>query len=87
MAAMEKHIERFFGPCDAVLHEPFSRGIHVDAGGRDYPYEGDGYDYVALFEALKAAGYEGRVSIEAGCKDFAVDSKKAFAVLDAARKA
>lgn len=30
MAAMEKHIERFFGPCDAVLHEPFSRGIHVD---------------------------------------------------------
>ena len=38
-------------------------------------------------EALKAAGYEGRVSIEAGCKDFAVDSRKAFAVLDAARKA
>lgn len=66
------------------IHVSHSMG---DAGGRDYPYEGDGCDYVALFEALRAAGYEGRVSIEAGCKDFAVDSKKAYAVLDAARKA
>jgi len=30
MEAIEAHIEKYFGECDAVLHEPFSRGVHVD---------------------------------------------------------
>lgn len=28
--AVEEHIDRYFGECDAVLHELFSRGVHVD---------------------------------------------------------
>lgn len=81
-------------------HEPFSaltqagrllRHVHIshsmgDEGGRDYPAPGDDNDYDVIFEALKAGGYEGRVSIEAGCKDMAIDGAKAFEVLDALRK-
>ena len=80
-------------------HEPYSalaqagkrlRHVHVSHTlgvdqGRIWPAPDDGEDYVSLFKALKAAGYEGRVSIEAGCNDVTEDGKKAFAVLDAAR--
>lgn len=54
-------------------------------GGRDFPYEGDGNDHQALFGALHAADYQGRVSIEAGCKDFMADGAKAFALLNSLR--
>ena len=57
-----------------------------DEGGRDWPSEGDGNDYDAMFAAMKAGGYDGRVSIEAGCKDMSIDGVKAFAVLDACRR-
>ena len=81
-------------------HEPFSaltqagrllKHVHIshsmgDEGGRDYPAPNDDNDYDVIFEALKAGGYEGRVSIEAGCKDMTVDGAKAFEVLDALRK-
>ena len=81
-------------------HEPFSaftqagkllKHVHightlgVDAG-RIWPMPDDGENYREVFEALEQAGYEGRVSIEAGCKDMAVDGPKAFAVLDKARR-
>ena len=81
-------------------HEPFSaftqagkllKHVHIshsmgDEGGRDWPYPGDDNDYDAVFEALKAADYDGKISIEAGCKDMLEDGKKAFAVLDGLRK-
>ena len=35
-------------------------------GTRKYPMQGDGYNYGPFFQALKAVGYSGRLSIEAG---------------------
>ena len=81
-------------------HEPYTAFIqagkllkHVHIGhtigidqGRIWPAADDGENYREVFEALEQAGYEGRVSIEAGCQDMAVDGPKAFAVLDKARK-
>ena len=60
--------------------------IHVshtlpDLSGRIYPAEGDGEDYSELFDTLKAMGYEGGVSIEAGCDDMRADGEKAIACL------
>ncbi len=81
-------------------HEPYSalaqagrllRHVHishtpgVDAV-RVWPTPDDGENYREVFEALEAAGYDGRVSIEAGCEDMAVDGVKAFAALDRARR-
>lgn len=61
--------------------------VHTaNALGRILPKEGDGEDYEGLFKALKAGGYEGRVSCEAGCTDFAADAKAAFEVLDKWRR-
>ena len=81
-------------------HEPYAAFIqagkllkHVHIGhtigidqGRIWPTEEDGENYREVFEALEQAGYEGRVSIEAGCQDMAADGPKAFAVLDKARR-
>ena len=81
-------------------HEPYTAFIqagkllkHVHIGhtigidqGRIWPNAEDGENYREVFEALEKAGYEGRVSIEAGCKDMAVEGPKAFAVLDQARR-
>lgn len=62
--------------------------VHTaNALGRILPKEGDGENYMGMFEALKAGGYDGRVSCEAGAKDFAIDAKTAFEVLDKCRKA
>ena len=70
----------------------YLKHIHIshsmgDEGGRDFPAPGDDGDYKALFDVLKGAGYEGRVSIEAGCKNMAEDAVKAYEVLTAARDA
>lgn len=80
----------------AMCHEPLSAltnagsmlaHVHTaNALGRILPKEGDGEDYEGMFRALKAGGYEKRVSCEAGCKDFPVDAKAAFEVLDKYRK-
>jgi len=62
--------------------------VHTaNALGRILPKEGDGENYLGIFQALKASGYEGRISCEAGCKDFANDAQAAFDVLDKCRKA
>ena len=55
--------------------------------GRIWPNAEDGENYREVFEALEKAGYEGRVSIEAGCKDMAADAPKAYQVLKAALEA
>lgn len=54
--------------------------------GRILPKEGDGENYEGIFRALKAGGYDKRISCEAGCTDFAADAKAAFEVLDKYRK-
>ncbi len=65
--------------------------IHVSCtlgneGGRYWPAPGDGYDYSELFRVLRESGYEGRVSIEAGCRNsMREDAPGAFEVLNAAR--
>ena len=62
--------------------------VHTaNALGRILPKEGDGENYMGIFQALKAGGYEGRISCEAGCKDFAPDAQAAFDILDKCRKA
>ena len=68
-----------------LKHVHISHTVGIDQG-RIWPAPDDGEDYVEIFAALKAAGYNGRVSIEAGCEDMKVDGPKAFAVLDAARR-
>ena len=61
--------------------------VHTaNALGRILPKEGDGENYEGMFRALKAGGYNGRVSCEAGCTDFATDAQAAFDVLDKYRK-
>lgn len=75
--------------------EPFSalamaggllRHVHVaNAIGRKYPKEGDGERYDELFDTLRRIPYEGRVSVEASCTDFASEAREAFKVLNAAR--
>lgn len=54
--------------------------------GRTYPQPSDAWDYKPFFDALKSIGYQGGVSIEAGCDDFASRARLAFEVLDPLRK-
>lgn len=66
---------------------PLLKHVHTaNALGRTFPRPDDGEDYKALFWTLDAAGYEGRVSIEAAYDNLEEDAKAAFEVLDAARK-
>lgn len=55
----------------------------ADRANRAYPAANDGSqaDYAEFFAALKKVDYQGRVSIEGGCKDFAADAKAAYAEL------
>lgn len=56
--------------------------IHIASGnGRRYPLPGDGEDYRAFFAALKAAGYNGRMSIEGKTENMENDAKAALACL------
>lgn len=54
---------------------------------RAYPAANDGSqaDYAEFFSALKGWDYEGRVSIEGGCKEFASEAKAAFEELNSYR--
>jgi len=78
-------------------HEPWSNltdagdrlwHIHIshtlpDLSGRIYPKNGDGEDYAALFAALNEMGYEGRITMEAPCRNFEVEAGEALARLKA----
>jgi len=58
--------------------------VHIAAkNGRVFPKNGDGEDYAAFFTALKAIGYNARVSVEANSCDISSD---AAAALDLLRK-
>ena len=57
--------------------------IHVaNAIGRVFPKPGDGERSADLFKALKEANYQGRVSVEGGCKDFASEAPLAYKALN-----
>ena len=60
--------------------------MHIaNAIGRKFPEAGDGERYQEIFDTLKEMGYEGRVSVEAGCSDFSHDARAAYEVLNAQR--
>lgn len=58
----------------------------ANPSGRVYPTKSDKWDYAPFFDALKQIGYEGGVSVEAGCGDFAQAAKLAFEALDPLRR-
>ena len=82
------HMEVGSEPWSALtLAGPMLAHVHTaNALGRILPREGDGEDYEAIFRALKAGGYDARVSCEAGCSDFESDARAAFQVLDRTRR-
>ena len=58
------------------------RHMHIASPDRKYPMPGDGHDYGPLAKALKAAGYNCRLSIEGGCPgDFVPCTEEAMAYL------
>jgi sugar phosphate isomerase/epimerase len=68
-------------PIDAIVKDGDVLG-HVHTADTDRYAPGTGvYDHAAMFRALKAAGYDGRVSIECGWKDFAAEIGPALAHL------
>jgi len=48
---------------------------------RVFPMSATEYDYAGFFENLKKMGYRGRISVEAGTKNFAEEGPKALAFL------
>ena len=64
---------------DKLIHIHFSNPTAKDSpnGGkmkRIFPAEGDGYNYAPFVQAVKKAGYDGRMSIEANCIDFEAEA-------------
>ncbi len=58
------------------------RHIHIaNSNGRVYPKDVPEDEYAAFFQALKAIGYDGRVSIEASTDDVDTDAPVALKVL------
>lgn len=68
-----------------LKHVHISHTIGLNSEGRCWPAPEDDDDYAGIFAALRAAGYDGRVSIEAGCHDMAVDGPRAIEALVSAR--
>lgn len=67
---------------DLTFAGPLLAHVHTANGvWRKYPAPNDGDDYSAIFKALIKGGYDGRVSIEGGCKDFDREAPVAFEVL------
>lgn len=65
---------------EKLLHVHISHSL-PDLSGRIYPAPDDGEDYASMLNTLKEMGYQGDVSIEAGCKDLAVEGAAAIACL------
>jgi sugar phosphate isomerase/epimerase len=75
------HMEKDGESLDALMKDGDVLG-HVHTADTDRYAPGTGvYDHTAMFRALKAAGYDGRVSIECGWKDFAAEIGPALAHL------
>ena len=80
MALVGEPLEAFAHAGPDLLHVHMANPV-----GRRYPLPGDGQDYAALFSALRCAGYDGRVSIEARTDDPVADAAAAFSLLNALR--
>lgn len=60
----------------------YIKHIHIgDYTRRRYPSVGDGCEYAKIFEILKNAGYNGRISIESGTDDYENDCRNALEIL------
>lgn len=66
---------------DYIRHAHFAK-----PEGRCYPSEMEA-EFLAFFGALKQAGYDERVSIEAGFQTFAIDAPKTLAIMKQASRA
>ena len=70
--------------CDALDNGIGVFHTHIaERVNRRYPKKGDGSDgdYAEFFRRLKAAGYEGRVSVEGRCENFAEEARLSFELL------
>jgi sugar phosphate isomerase/epimerase len=80
------HMEKDGEPIDAIVKDGDVLG-HVHTADTDRYAPGTGvYDHAAMFRALKAAGYDGRISIECGWRDFAAEIGPALAHLKRAHQ-
>ena len=60
----------------------FIRHAHAaNPNGRVFPAPGDGADYRGFIHALRSAGYDGNLSVEASCADFERDAAAALTAL------
>ena len=81
------HMRSSFEPYQALAFAGESlRHVHIshslpDLSGRIFPAEGDGEDYQEIFDTLRAMGYQGCVSIEAGCSDLRAEGAAAVRCL------
>ncbi len=84
------HMEQSGEPlCHLAQAGSMLRHVHIShslgASGRIWPAAEDFDEMRAFFQALHKAGYDGRVSIEAGCDDLPGKAAAAFRVLRGAR--
>lgn len=84
------HMDRCAEPFSALTRAGrLLRHVHiscpmVEQNTRIYPAPDDGCpDYAEVAAVLKEMGYQGAVSVEAGCKDFAAEGKAAVECLKA----
>jgi sugar phosphate isomerase/epimerase len=58
------------------------RHLHMaNPAGRVFPLRWDEYDYAQFFAKLRQIGYDQRISVEAGSKDFAKEAPQTIALL------
>ena len=70
---------------DFVNYKGYIRHAHIGKPQpRVMPSNGDGYDYKPFFDALRSAGFNGRLSVEAGssCEDYRTSLERAFIALE-----
>lgn len=73
--ALEQYGAEYLG------HVHFACPFHPGEPERTFPLTRDEWDYKPFAQALKLCGYDGRISIEAVCKDFDGQAETALHVL------
>lgn len=75
------HLEMEHEPLSHVIAAgPLLAHVHVADGGRRHPGVG-GYDYAGMMAALRAAGYDRRISAECSWDDLATQAADALAFM------